>query len=331
MDANNDVVDVVIVTWNTQALTLRCLASLRGVLRQEAINASIWLVDNCSKDDTVSEVRSKFPEVKVIAHHCNAGFSVANNQAIRVGRSPNVLLLNSDAFLRDGALSKMLRFLHLHPDVSAVGPRLMMANGEVQHSVVPITNPIRQLGYLAAFHFPPLSRIFRRVFQHRRDRYVSGNEARAVPLLSAACLLLRREVFERVGLLPEDRFLYSEEDDLFIRMHRAGLTSFYLPEAKVLHLCGASSDGNIKTPGPNEHFHRSRLRYLYQHFQAATQFIYWSHLTFFGWSLIFVKMKNALRGNADDAAYVNAYKVLLQLNRTEYLKATQSSNLLNGH
>ncbi len=316
----NAIVDVVIVTWNTQVLTLQCIASLLDVLRQEDISANIWVVDNCSGDNTVSEVRSQFPEVNVIAHHCNAGFSVGNNLAIRMSRAPNVLLLNSDAFLQPNALTTMLSFLQLHPDVSAVGPQLVMANGDVQHSVVPITNPLRQVGYLAAFHCPPFSHIFRKWFHLRRDRLVSGSGARPAPLLSAACLLLRRAVFERVGLLPEDRFLYSEEDDLFIRMHRAGMVAFYLPKAQVLHLCGASSEVNRKAPDPHEHFHRSRLRYLYQHYQSDTWFIYWSHFLFFGWSFIFARMKNILRGNVDDAAYVEVYRALLQLNRTEHLR-----------
>lgn len=318
--SGNAVVDIVIVTWKTPELTCRCVGDVLGKIDAEGIAAHVYVVDNDSQDGTVEALQSRFPGITVIENDRNAGFSVANNMAIRRSSAPFVLLLNSDAFLEAGCLTGLLAVMQGDPGVGAVGPRLVLASGEFQHSVTQITSPWSQLGCLLAFHFPPFDRFFRKLFYGNRDVLIAGEAPRDVPLMSAACLLVRREVFARVGLLPEDRFLYSEEDDLFFRMRRAGFRSVYLPSARALHLCGESSRGRAEVVRSDDHFTRSRLKFLFQHYPQYRFFTFATHWLFYSWSSWLCKLKCLLRGSESDGIYYANARLLVNISVAEYAR-----------
>src|SRR5689334_13403472 len=102
-------VSVVIVSYNTRAMTLDCLRTLFASLA--GVTAEVWLVDNASSDGTVVAVRQEVPQVKVIANDRNLGFGAANNQALRRASGRYLLLLNSDAFPAPDAIRKLVTFL----------------------------------------------------------------------------------------------------------------------------------------------------------------------------------------------------------------------------
>ncbi len=317
-------VDIIIVTWKTRDLTCRCVENVIEKTSNEAISAHIYVVDNYSQDGTVSTLRSQYPDITVIENNRNAGFSVANNIAIRCSKAPFLLLLNSDAFLKNNCLTRLLSTIKSDPVTGAVGPRLVLPSGAVQHSVTQITSPWSQLGYLLAFHFPPLSQKLKKLFHKNRDTLVLGTAPRHVPLLSAACLLVRREVFDKVGLLPEDRFLYSEEDDLFFRMKKAGYRSIYLPSAEALHICGESSSKNVETVRNDDHFSRSRLKFLFQHYPQYRFFTFITHIFFYSWSCCVCKLKTMLRDSETDKIYYANARLLVSIVLAEYRLARDS-------
>jgi GT2 family glycosyltransferase len=318
MQIQDTLVDIIIVTWKTREMTCKCVGDALQRIEEENIPAKIWVVDNNSGDNTVETLKERFPSVSVIAHTSNAGFAIANNIAIRLSSAPYVLLLNSDAFLHENALTRMLDLLKKNPDVMAAGPRLIMGSGEVQHSVTQITTPLSQVSCLTSFYFPPFENFFRKRFHQRRDRLVAGDHARVVPLLSAACLLIRRNALEKIGLFPEDRFLYSEEDDFFCRMKRAGLKSMYVPEAEATHLCGESSKRTARKVKSDDFFIRSRLKFLFRHYPRAVHFTFLTHLFFFSWCAAFAGIKYALRKRDSDQQYMHDARVLIGIVREEY-------------
>lgn len=318
MKTNASEVDIVIVTWNTRELTCKCVESVLGVVSAESISSTIWVVDNNSSDGTVETLHELFPEVQVISNERNAGFSVANNIAIRRSASPLILLLNSDAFLHPGCLSRLVSEMRNSPSLGAVGPKLFLESGDVQHSVTNITSPISQFGYLLAFYFHPFDRWFRPFFSRSRAALVSGSEQRDAPLLSAACLLLRRDVLEKIGLLPEDRFLYSEEDDLFFRMRENKIRSMFLPKAEATHLCGASTKTSERRIKTDDHFIRSRLRFLFKYYPKSHLFIFLMHWGFFSWCKKVSELKYAMKKRCSDQDYISGYKLLITIVKEEY-------------
>jgi GT2 family glycosyltransferase len=327
MQRQETLVDIIIVTWKTREMTCRCVGDVLQRIEKENVCAKVWVVDNNSGDGTVEELKERFPGISLIAHTSNAGFSVANNIAIRLSSAPFVLLLNSDAFLHENCLTTMLDVMKKKSDIMAAGPRLIMGSGEVQHSVTPITTPLSQVGCLSAFYFPPFESFFKKRFHRRRDNLVAGDHSRIVPLLSAACLLIRRSALDRVGLLPEDRFLYSEEDDFFCRMKRAGLKSMYLPTAQATHLCGESTKNASKKVKTDDFFIRSRMKFLFRQYPRAAHFTFLTHLFFFSWCATVAGIKYTLRNSGSDRQYLHDARILIGIAREEYALLRQDKQL----
>ena len=119
---------IVIVNWNGGRLLTRCLESLRA----HAAGAAVIVVDNNSSDGSRESAASEFPEFQVINSGANLGFGRANNLARKLIKTGNVLFLNPDTEVMEGALQRALRCLEEHPDVGAVGCKMLTPEGEVQ-------------------------------------------------------------------------------------------------------------------------------------------------------------------------------------------------------
>jgi GT2 family glycosyltransferase len=253
-------ISVIVVSYNTRALTLECLRTLNAELYEVA--AEVILVDNGSGDGTAAAVAGAFPQVRVIANEQNVGFAAANNQAMRLARGGGFLLLNSDAFPEAGAVRTLLEYLDQHPAVGAVGPRLVNADGSVQVSCFPFPTPLR--AWLENLWVPKLLPPGSRGGDYRRW----GHDAeRTVPWVIGACMLVRREVYERLGGFDERFFMYAEETDWQRRMRDAGWEIAFTPAAQVKHLGGAS--GVAEKPRINRHFFQSLDYYELKHHGVA--------------------------------------------------------------
>jgi hypothetical protein len=247
-------VSVVIVSYNTRDELLRCLRSLTPV----AVISETIVVDNASSDGSVEAARAAFPSVRVIASQENLGFSRANNVGLAEARAPYVLVLNSDAELRPGAVEALAAVLDTRPDVAVVGPRTLNADGSVQVSFGPALTLLSELRQ---------RRLVRGVRQ--RDPAVL-REVEAAALVeqepawvSASCLLARRTALDAIGGFDEGFFLYEEDVDLCVRLRAAGWSIVFTPTAEVLHHLGRSME---RTPWRARlEYHRSHLRYYRKH------------------------------------------------------------------
>jgi N-acetylglucosaminyl-diphospho-decaprenol L-rhamnosyltransferase len=247
---------VVVVSYNVERLLGACLEALRAAIaRAPDLPTRVVVVDNASRDGSVALVRERFPEFEVRALDRNLGFSAGNNVALRDADGPFVLLLNPDTEVRDDAPAALVRFLEAHPKAGTVGGRLVYPDGSFQHSV---------------FRFPTLPMAFLDFFpiNHRltdsrlNGRYPSGWYDRPFevdhPL--GACVCIRREVLDQVGLMDEGYFMYAEEVDLCWRIKRAGWQVWYTPDATIVHHQGASTSqfrGEMLVQ-----LHRSRYRFF---------------------------------------------------------------------
>lgn len=256
MDDTRPVVSIILVNYNTREMTLRCLRALFDDVRD--LTAEVWVVDNASTDGSVAAIRDAFPAVKLIENSTNRGFGAANNQVMRQAFGQNFLLLNTDAFLQPGALPAMLSYFHAHPHVGVAGPKLVNADGSLQHSCFRFPTPAR-----AVFENSWMSALLPNhpvIGDYRRWNHDTERE---VDWIVGACMLVRREVFEKTGGFDEMFFMYAEEADWQKRIRDAGWSIGFTPAAVVTHLGGAS--GTAEKTRINRHFFESLDYYQRKH------------------------------------------------------------------
>ena len=209
-------VSVVIVTYNGLDELGECLDSVDG--SRAECGLELVVVDNHSVDGTVEALRARPPDA-LVENDSNLGFATAVNQGIRAASGQYILLLNPDARLNPGALRALVGFLDSHPSAAAVGPRITGANGALVRScrVFPSLAVIlaRDTGLSDRFPRHP-------VFGAPTLSFWGYDSDRQVDYASGACLLLRRQAIEAVGLLDEGYFMYGEEMDLCWRLWRRG-------------------------------------------------------------------------------------------------------------
>ncbi len=248
--ASGDVPDaaVVVVTYDSLPWIEQCLESVRG--------APTVVVDNSSSDGTVAFVRERFPDVRVIEAE-NRGLAAGWNLGLGETESRYVLLLNADAWLVGDALERLVEAADARPRAAVVGPRLSNPDGTLQRSVR---------------GFPTLWRLATEYFFLRRlapdssalNAFYAGgfdhDEAREVEVVMGACMLVRRDAVEEVGVADEDFFLFSEETDWCFRFSEAGWQVVFFPGAECTHVRGGSHGGRLFRENLRGH-----LRFISKH------------------------------------------------------------------
>lgn len=255
-------VAVVIPSWNTRALLVECLTSLA----RTRVAMEVVVVDNNSQDGSAQAVSEHFPQALVIRNARNEGFARACNQGIAASTAPFVLLLNSDAQLREGCLEGLLDFLRAQPRYAAAAPRLEGPDGNLQRAMMNFPRPRTALFFGTPLErWAPHSAELRRYFARDFDYDADGD----VEQPPAAALLLRRAALDApdgVGGFDESLWLYFNDVDLSLRLARAGWRTRYLHAAIARHVGGASTS---RLESRLEHWHADRLRYFRKHFGRA--------------------------------------------------------------
>jgi len=228
-------VTVVVVSWNTRPLLLRCLDSLAA--DAAAGLARVWVVDNGSGDGSADAARDHAPWAEIVETGENLGFGRAVNLVARRTDSEWLACANADIALEPGALAALLGVTG-GERLGCIAPRLVLADGSTQHSVFPLPT----LPFTVAFNLG-----LQRIAPAFGDRlclegYWNPERARAVPWAIGAFLLLRRSAFAAVGGFDERQWMYGEDLDLGWRLHDAGWITRYEPAAHVRHAAGAATE-----------------------------------------------------------------------------------------
>jgi len=198
---------IIIVNRNNQELLEPCLNSIKSSTHRASYE--VIFVDNGSTDESLSLIRAKFPRVRIIENKANLGFSRANNQGWQIAQGRYALLLNTDTIVKDSAFDRMLEFMDEHPRAGACGPKLTDVDGRPQH----------QGGLFAR-------------------KFWLAKEPVTVDYVLGACLMVRREVIDRVGGLDENFFFSNDDLDWGLRIRKAGWQVYFLPQAEVVHFGG---------------------------------------------------------------------------------------------
>lgn len=260
---------IVILNYRTAELALDCLAALAPELEALA-TARVIVTDNRSEDGSAERIaegiasRGWSERVACVPLPRNGGYAYGNNAAIRpalAGAEPPdfVLLLNPDTLPRPGAVMGLVEFLQRNPKVGIAGSRLEYEDGTQHDSRFRFPSILTELD--TGFRLGLITRL---VGRHTLPPPL-GNQSHPIDWVAGASMMVRREVFESIGLLDEEYFLYFEETDFCLRALRAGWPCWYVPQSRVAHLVGRSSGfTDLRAPSKRRprYWFESRRRYF---------------------------------------------------------------------
>ena len=227
---------IIIVNWNSRDYVRKCLESIYANTR--GISFEIIVVDGASYDGCGEMLAREFPKVTFVQSKENIGFARANNLGFAQSRGECVLFLNPDTEVVDDAITQLRDFLKKTRNAGIVGAKLLNTDGSVQTSCVQAFPTIWNQFFEAE--------ILRRTFPHlsmwgMRPLFSMDKKPAEAEMLSGACLLLPRPVFQKCGGFSEEYFLYAEDLDLCCKTRRAGFKNYFVPAAVLIHHGGGSS------------------------------------------------------------------------------------------
>ncbi len=243
---DNISISVITVNYNGMEDTCYMIDSLKQYL--SGLSYEIIVVDNASSKNEAIEIQMKYPDIQCIRTERNLGFAGGNNLGISRSRGKYILLLNNDTYIEDNSLVSLVEFLDLNQRVGAVSPKIKYAN----------TNVIQFAGYTS------LSKVT------LRNRLIGFDETDCTqydkpalsPFLHGAAMMLRREVVEKAGAMPEVYFLYYEELDWCEQIKNKGFQLWYCPQALIYHKESRSVGQN--SPLRSYYLTRNRLLYAWR-------------------------------------------------------------------
>jgi N-acetylglucosaminyl-diphospho-decaprenol L-rhamnosyltransferase len=256
---------IIIVNYNVKYFLEQCLYSVEAALRAGSLpGTEVFVVDNHSSDGSAEWLPARFPRVQFIVNEENRGFGAANNQALLKAKGKYILFLNPDTILPEDGLSLPISFLESTPGSGAAGVRMVDGSGRfLKESRRGFPSP-----WVAFCKLSGLTAIFSHssLFAKYYLGHLSENETHPAPVLSGACLFVRKEALERTGGFDERFFMYAEDIDLSYRIEQAGFTNYYIAGTTILHFKGES------TPKDARHtrlFYKAMSQFRRKHAEGA--------------------------------------------------------------
>lgn len=254
---------VVIINYRTPQLVIDCLSSLAKEVK--VAQDCVVVVDNLSGDNSLELITAAVQDngwndwVEIIPSPVNGGFSAGNNVGIKAVEAEAYLLLNSDTIVRPGAIAALLKAKEKYPKAGLISPRLEWLDGTPQISCFRYHSPVSELINAAATG--PITKIL----QSFNVPIPVSDHPFEPDWTSFACVLIRREVIEQIGLMDEGYFMYYDDVDYCRMAKKAGWKVVHYPQARVVHLRGGS--GSLKADvaarrRPPAYAYESRSRYF---------------------------------------------------------------------
>lgn len=228
---------IIIVNWNSKDYLQKCIASILAWTSD--IKYEIVVIDSASFDGVDKMLKQCYPQVRFIQSDRNIGFAKANNTAFKVSSGSHTLFLNPDTELVSPAVNILFDHMHTLPRAGAIGCTLLNSDGSLQTSCIQsfptILNQLLSSEFLRALF--PKSPLW-----GMASLFGAKDGPAEVEVISGACIMLRRTLFDQVGLFSEDYFMYAEDLDLCYKIRQAGYTNYYIPNAAAIHFGGGSTE-----------------------------------------------------------------------------------------
>ncbi|MBU3957131.1 glycosyltransferase family 2 protein [Patescibacteria group bacterium] len=247
--AKKKIISIIILSWNTKKLLRQCLKSVvsdqwlvtrkkKPTTNHQLPTTEIIVVDNASTDGSPEMVEEMVTStLHLIKNKKNLGYGAGNNQGMRKAKGDYFLLLNSDTLVKNKAPVKMAQFLGQHPEVGAIGCKLLNQDGSDQPSFGLFPNLLVTLVMLFAEHWLGESFVRR-----------SGDKVKETDWVMGAALMVKREAAEKAGPMDEGIFMYMDEVEWCRRIKKSGYRVMFYPGAEITHLGRGSSKTGRKDP-----------------------------------------------------------------------------------
>jgi GT2 family glycosyltransferase len=230
--ANPDI-SIIIVTWNTAKITLKCIQTIDKYLNNK-LNYEIIVVDNASSDNTKSVIaseakQSRWNNLVLIANKENSGFAKGNNLGVKQANGEYLLFLNSDMELIDNSIVDLFKYYKNNENIGIIGPKFLNPDLTPQGSV-----------------FPPQTIVnaFKEYFLNIPNAYSKYSPKINKPIsiwsISGGAMLIKKDLFLKAGAWNEKYFMYFEDLDLCRAIRKLKKLIVYYPDCKVIHRHGAS-------------------------------------------------------------------------------------------
>ena len=225
---------IVILNFNTKELTLSCINSISSNYENELKKGEMEIIvaDNASTDESVAAISNpklQIPNFRLLENKDNLGFSKGNNRAVKKASGKFVLFLNSDTEIKDKGFLRMLEFMQNNDRVAILGGRLRNLDGSIQKS---------------AGRFYSLFNLFLMLIGGERLGMLrqSPSKITRVDWVSGACMMVRKETFQKLGGFEERLFMYMEDMELCFRAKKEGFFTYFYPNIELIHKERGSSN-----------------------------------------------------------------------------------------
>lgn len=228
---------IIIVNYNVKHFLDQCLKSVYKAC--ENLSHEIIVVDNVSVDGSQKFIKENHPQVQFIENQKNVGFSIANNQAIRIATGEYILLLNPDTVVGESTFTQTLSFMDSHPETGGLGIRMIDGTG----TFLPESKRGLPTPWVSFYKIFGINKLFKgsKKFDQYYLGHLSDRENQEVDVLAGAFMLMRKEALDKVGLLDETFFMYGEDIDLAYRIQLGGYKNYYFAEDEIIHYKGEST------------------------------------------------------------------------------------------
>jgi N-acetylglucosaminyl-diphospho-decaprenol L-rhamnosyltransferase len=244
---------IVIVNYNVRYFLELCLLSVQKA--SVNITSEIIVVDNVSSDGSCEMLAHNYPDVQLIQNTENVGFSKANNQGVAIAKGEYVLILNPDTVVSETTFEKILDFADQKKNLGAVGAQLVDGVGAF------LPESKRGIPSLKATFFKLTGNAKKGTYYNNG---LDKDENGKIEILVGAFMLVKKEVYQKIGGFDEDYFMYGEDIDLSYRLLKEGYQNYYCGETKTIHFKGESTRKDVRYL---KHFHEAMEIFYKKHFE----------------------------------------------------------------
>ncbi len=238
-----EILDISIVIGKNEKFIIPCL---RSIFKETVTPFNIYVICNWKEDKIIRKIQKEFPDITLLINSEPKGFAENHNNVIKSSHSKYISILNDDTVILSRAIDKLIRYMEENPRVGVISPKLVNPDLSLQHSTYSFPSLFKDslniFGLRKLVPFNKLTYSFANLLLGEyKSRFWRHNQIAEVDTLRGACVLVRRETIEEVGLMDEVTLAYGEETEWHCRMKKKGWKIVFNPEVEVIHYGRQSS------------------------------------------------------------------------------------------